>query len=594
MSLPRWDLSVVFPSIESEEFNLALKKLVENIQDLNETYDRLDVRGGESLDLTDEVVSAFEDVTNKGNGLGEDVRTIGSFVGGIVSQNSRDDAAQSKYSELHIQTIPLQKLSKRYNAWIARLDVDKLIEKSDVAKAHEFAVRKAARAAEHLMSEIEEDLYSELSITGSSAWGKLHNSVSSRLLVEVEGKGKIPMSTVRGLAFDADEATRKAAYEAELSAWSSVEVPMAAAMNGIKGEGNTVNARRGWEDSIAPSLFGNNIDRQTLEAMQQACVESFGDFRSYFKAKAKSLGKAELPWWDLFAPVGDPQTFKKWEWDECVEFVAEQFGGFSGRLSGMAKRAFEERWVDAEPREGKADGAFCMGIRKDESRVSMNYSYSFRSVQTLAHEFGHAYHNVNLADRTAMQRQTPMALAETASIFCETMMTQAGIKAAAEAEKISILESALENASQVVVDIHSRFLFEKGVFEARRTKELSADEFSEMMLDAQRQTYGDGLDNQNLHKYMWAVKPHYYGATYYNWPYTFGLLFGTGLYAQYQKDPEAFKAGYDDLLSATGMEDAASLTARFGFDIRTVEFWRSSLDLIRSQIDEFVALVDRT
>jgi oligoendopeptidase F len=215
-------------------------------------------------------------------------------------------------------------------------------------------------------------------------------------------------------------------------------------------------------------------------------------------------------------------------------------------------------------------------------------------VSTLAHELGHAYHNLNLAGRTMLQRATPMALAETASIFCETLVTQAGLRHAGDQERLVLLESWLQGSCQVVVDISSRFLFEQRVFEQRRAHELSVDDFNGLMLQAQRETYGDGLDESTLHPYMWAVKSHYYSAarSYYNYPYMFGLLFGLGLFARYQEEPGAFVATYDDLLSSTGLDDAATLAGRFGIDIRTPEFWRSSLDVIRADIDRFETLVD--
>jgi oligoendopeptidase F len=143
-----------------------------------------------------------------------------------------------------------------------------------------------------------------------------------------------------------------------------------------------------------------------------------------------------------------------------------------------------------------------------------------------------------------------------------------------------------------VVDITSRFLFESRLFEKRRERELTVDELCDLMLDAQKETYGDGLDQTKLHPYMWAVKPHYYrvGLSFYNFPYMFGLLFGLGLYAQYRQDPDTFRRSYDDLLSSTGMDDAATLAARFGIDTRTTAFWRSSLDIVRADIDEFERL----
>jgi oligoendopeptidase F len=263
-------------------------------------------------------------------------------------------------------------------------------------------------------------------------------------------------------------------------------------------------------------------------------------------------------------------------------------------MGRFADRTFDECWTDFEPRPGKRDGAFCMGVRRDESRVLMNFKPSFGSVSTLAHELGHAYHNLCLAERTALQRYTPMTLAETASIFCETIVKQAALQEGTEEEQLPILEATLQGSCQVVVDITSRFLFEQHVFENRAARELSAKELCDAMVDAQRQTYGDGLDPQFLHPYMWAVKPHYYGGrSYYNFPYMFGLLFGLGLYAIYQEDPEGFKGRYDDLLSSTGLADAATLAQRFGIDIRTPEFWRGSLDQVRMDIDRFEAIAAR-
>jgi len=260
-------------------------------------------------------------------------------------------------------------------------------------------------------------------------------------------------------------------------------------------------------------------------------------------------------------------------------------------MADFARRTYAEKWIDAGPRPGKRDGAFCMGIRPGESRILMNYKPAFGSVNTLAHELGHAYHNLQLRERTPLQRVTPMTLAETASIFCETIVRQAALKAAGPSEEIAILEAALESNTQVVVDITSRFLFEQRLLERRSARELSVDELCALMTDAQRETYGDGLDPDALHPYMWAVKSHYYGASFYNYPYMFGLLFGLGLYAQYEQDPDPFRARYDTLLSETGLADAGTLAAGFGINLRTEDFWRASLDIIRRDIARFETLV---
>jgi oligoendopeptidase F len=270
--------------------------------------------------------------------------------------------------------------------------------------------------------------------------------------------------------------------------------------------------------------------------------------------------------------------------------VVDAFGGYSPALAALVERARRDEWIDAEPRTGKVGGAFCLPIRAGESRVMLNFDGSADSVQTLAHELGHAYHNTNLGERTPLQRQTPMALAETASIFCETIMVEAGLAATPADQRLGLLDTDLQGSCQVVVDIHSRFLFEREVCERRADKTLSAPELCEHMAAAQLATYGDGLDPDVLHPYMWAVKPHYYSSAYYNWPYTFGLLFGIGLYARYTEDPERFRQGYDDLLASTGLADAAELTSRFGIDVRDEAFWTSSLDVVRGRIDEYVTL----
>jgi oligoendopeptidase F len=595
-------MTPLFPSIESPEFAAAFDQVVRGIDELHALFDRYNARRHEGAAVDEQTIVAFDEITNRYNALIDELRAVDAYLHAFVTTNSRDDLAQSRNSELEQHTVQLRQLRSRYTAWIGSLDVEALTARSTVAKEHAFPLWKAARAAQHQMGEAEENLAALLSLSGGIAWNKLHGNVTSQLTVPVHfpesvrgprsGRTEeLPMSAVRGLAYDADPEVRRVAYEAEVQGWERAAVPLAAAMNGVKGEGQTLNARRGWRDSLDPSLFLNNIDRETLDAMHVACRESFPDFRRYLQAKARLLGKEQLPWWDLFAPVGGDQT-RAWEWNEASRFVVDQFGTYSGKMADLAGRAVQERWIDAEARDGKRDGAFCMSVRRDESRVLMNFKPSFGSVSTLAHELGHAYHNLNLARRTPLQRETPMALAETASIFCQTIVANAALEELPGAERLTILEGELQSNTQVVVDIHSRFLVEQRVFERRRQRELAVRELNELMLQAQRETYGDGLDSGTLHRYMWAMKPHYYYATrpYYNWPYTFGQLFGFGLYARYQEDPEAFRAGYDELLSRTGMDSAADLAARFGIDIRSVDFWRSSLDVCREQIREFESL----
>jgi oligoendopeptidase F len=590
---PRWDLSALFAGIESRQFQAAQDAVSAELHRLGTTYDRHDVRGGDALTVTPDSATAFDQVVEATNRLLDQFQGLRAYLYARLATDARDDEAAAALSEIDAEQAGLRKLTTRFEAWVGRFGADALIGASEVAADHGHALHQAAVAADHQMSEPEESLYADLRLTGSQAWNKLHGDLTSLLTGTLDGR-PVPVTELRGLATDPDRDTRRRAYDAELAAWETAEVPLAAALNAIKGEANTVNRRRGWPDALEPALFVNGVERPALEAMQAAAVESFPDFRRFLRAKARLVAGPDaeaLAWWDLVAPLPGESLVT---WPQAVAAVESAFGSYSPVLAALAERALAERWVDAEPRAGKRGGAFCLPVGEDVSRVMLNFDGSLDCVQTLAHELGHAYHNTNLAGRTALQRHTPMALAETASIFCETIMVQAGLAAADENRRLALLNVDLQGACQVVVDIHSRFLFESWLSKQRRKRTLAPSELCALMTDAQRSTYGDGVDRATLHPYMWAVKTHYYSSAFYNWPYCFGLLFGTGLYARYREDPERFRAHYDDLLSATGLAPAASLAQRFGIDIADVEFWRDSLAVIRARIDEFERLAAAT
>ena len=591
---PHWDVSELFPGIESREFQLASEQLTADLGRLLALYDQHDVHAGPSHEPSEREVASFDEVLAATNEFQEQIRPLTAFLYALVTTDADDDAASAWTTRIQTELAELRRLRTRFDGWVRALGPDALAGRSAAAAEHAHALRRAELSADHLMTEVEEGLFADLALTGALAWNRLHGDVTARLTatVELPGKGseRLPITMVRGMATDADPDIRRAAYTAELAAWKEVEVPLAAALNAIKGEANSINRRRGWADSLEPALHTNGVERAALEAMQDAMVESFRDFRRYLEAKAVLLGHppgAGLPWWDLAAPVGTGGAIG---WDETVGAVRDAFSSYSPQLAGLVGRAVTGQWIDGEPRRGKQGGAFCMSVGGDASRVFMNFDGSFNSVQTLAHELGHAYHNTTLAGRTPLQRQLPMALAETASIFCETIMVTSGLASATPRQRLVLLDVDLEGACQVVVDIHSRFLFEREVYERRARTTLSPGELCQLMVEAQRATYGEGLQVGTEHPYMWAVKPHYYSTPYYNWPYAFGLLFGIGLFARYQEDPDRFRASYDDLLSSAGMASAAELAGQFGIDIGSGEFWTASLDVLRGRIDEFVTL----
>jgi pepF/M3 family oligoendopeptidase len=591
---PRWDLTNVYPSLESEEFKAAFSSLKTKISDLDDYFVEVvsktdaDTPPDQLGPIVDEVVERFNDTYTL-------TSTLEPFIYSFVSTDSHNKTATRALSEYEQASLPLQNLNVQLKTWLGKIasSLDAALEYSVPAKEHAFMLREAADQSKYLMSKPEEALAAELNLSGGNAWSKLQGTVTSQLTVDFELDGetqKLPAPALVNLRTHPDEETRHRAYDAESAAWESVRETLAACLNGVKGEVVTLNKHRGRKDALESAIEQARIDRSTLEAMLTAMENSFPMFRRYFNHKAKLLGKEKLAWWDLFAPVGKTGRVT---FEEAREFILANFEKFSPELKVFSQRAFENHWIDAEMRDGKRGGGFCMEVQAvKESRILTNFDGSQDQIATIAHELGHAFHNecAYQFDKTPLQQLTPMTLAETASTFCETIATEAVLAQVTDPmEELSVLETQLNGASQVIVDIYSRYLFEKEVFERREEAELSAEEFCEIMERAQKATFGDGLDERYLQKYMWTWKPHYYSTevSFYNFPYAFGLLFGTGLYAIYQQRGGDFVDDYKALLASTGEAMAADLADRFGINIRTRKFWDDSLAIIGQRVDRY-------
>jgi pepF/M3 family oligoendopeptidase len=598
VSAPRWDLTNVYPSLDSRQFKNAVKKYESTLDEL-EAFLRKAGKAGSSTEpkklgkLLGESVERF-------NALYELSGTINPYIHSFVTTDSRNKEAMRALSEFEQMSVQANILETKFRAWVGKLGkaaIKKAAKTNVPATTHEFALLESAEQARFLMGEAEEALAAELTLSGGNAFGKLQGTLTSQMTVDFELDGKtqkMPMPALINLRSHPDESTRRRGYEAENAAWEAAKETLAACLNGVKGEALTLDRKRGREDSVHASLDFARIDRATLDAMLGAMKDSFPMFERYFKHKAKLLGKEKLAWWDLFAPMG--KTDKVYSWGEARDFIVGNFSKFSPELGTFAKRAFDNNWIDAEQRDGKRGGAFCMGVEAvKESRILSNFDGSFDQVSTLAHELGHAFHNecAYQAGKTPIQQNTPMTLAETASIMCETIVTEAVLEQVTDPQEVlAVLEAQLNGASQVVVDIYSRYLFEKEVFERRAKSELSADEINDIMERAQKAAYGDGLDEKYLQKFMWTWKPHYYASSFsfYNYPYTFGLLFATGLYAIYQKRGAEFVPAYKKLLATTGEARAAELADQFGINIRTKKFWADSLAIIGRRVDRYCQL----
>jgi pepF/M3 family oligoendopeptidase len=585
----KWSLKELYDGFESDDFIQDMKSCDKYI----ERYCSWVEETVTSYENTLQNLEEYIKLSTEGNNL---FTRLGAYCSLTLSVDTKNKEALKYLEIIENKISSTAEAEAKINKWIGGVrNLQELKEQSSIVKEHSFHFEEIIEKSKYLLSDKEEAVIASMRNTGSAAWTKLKDLLTSSLLVDIELDGEkkqLPLTVVRNMAYDSDVEVRKKAYEAELLAYRKIEDSVAACLNGIKGEVITLSKKRGYSSPLEETLLNSRMDNETLEAMLTAIKESLPAFRKYYKRKGELLGCDKgLPFYNLFAPTGTGNN--NFPYEEGKSFVESNFRTFSDSLADYARKAFDNNWIDVRPREGKVGGAFCSNLHPiGESRIMLNYGDTFSDVVTMAHELGHGYHGQCLKDESILNSEYPMPLAETASTFCETIVKKAAIKSASKEDAFSILESEIGDCGQVIVDIYSRFLFESEVFKRRETSSISASELKEIMISAQKEAYGDGLDSEYLHPYMWACKPHYYYAqrNFYNFPYAFGLLFAKGLYAEYLKHGNAFVEDYDKLLAVTGKKKIADVTKLMGIDVHSVDFWRSSLKTIEEDIERFIEL----
>ncbi|MFR2495695.1 MAG: M3 family oligoendopeptidase, partial [Christensenellales bacterium] len=541
-----WDLTVFYKDFDDPEFKDDLARLPKEIDAFTAAI---------AAPAEDEVKKLVS-LVHQEEALSNLFERLSLMIELTLSVDANNKAANAAMAPLMRAVMGSSLASNAFSRYLASLEnLDAIIDADDELKARAFALREAAEDAKHQLPEALEKPVLKMQLSGGEAFSQLRDKLDATLLVDYDGK-QIPLSAVRALAYDGDADTRRRAYEAELASYKKIELPMSFCLNNLKAEGETMAALKGYKGVLDMALAHSRMDEKTLEAMWTAIREALPELREYFKAKGRLLGHENgLPFYDLFAPIG--QSTRTYTVEEARALLLDLFGKFCPEMGEMMRTAFDEGWIDMYPREGKSGGAFCSGYyAKNISRVMTNFAGSASDVSTLAHELGHAFNNRMLHHKPIMMTETPMPLAETASTFNETLLISQLLKTATPEEELTLLDSCLTEQTQTMVDIYSRFLFEQKVVAAQADHALDVDELKETMLWAQEQSYGDGLDPEYRHPYMWACKSHYYstGVHFYNFPYAFGGLFARGLYARYEKEGEAFVPVYCDLLSRFGSD----------------------------------------
>ena len=537
------------------------------------------------------------DGLKKGIALQEKFSDLINKLAGYASlrqaANTRDGEAGSRMGQIMAIYSGVAAPMAAFQDWASKLpNLMELVTGDEQLKDYAFLFQNEKESSQYLLPGIGEAVMAKMQLSGGSAWSDLQQYLTATVPVTYRGE-TTNLSAVRNLAYDADSQVRKDAYEAEIACYDRIKDAVAFALNSIKLETISSCQLRGYESPLLRTLKHAHMEKSTLDAMFSAIDEYLPKFWQYLKAKAKALGhKNGLPWYDLFAPMGKSST--KFTAQSTRDYLVGLFGEFDKELADMVAEAFDNAWIDFYPRDGKAGGAFCSGVEcLGESRILTNFDGQFTDVVTLAHELGHAFHNLCIRNHRTLNHDYSMPVAETASTFNECVVMASAIeKATDKEEKLALIESQLQDATQIICDIYSRYRFETAVFANREQQFMHADTLCNLMLEAQKQSYGDGLDENCLHPYMWVCKSHYYGPTFYNFPYAFGGLFARGLYAQYEKEGAAFVPKYKKLLYTTTVATAEDTAKVAGVDLGDKEFWRSALQTIADQIDLFCALVE--
>ena len=571
-----WTLEDLYPSFESQEF----KQDVEAYKALKGKFESLTLE--DSVEGITQVVKLLEEST---------VLTgrLYNYIHLTLATDTTHETATQVEVQLAGVSADLQATYAKVSKFLGTIQTD--ITTDPFLAKYRYYFEEAKKDATHLLSDELEEVLAKMSISGGKAWSQLFDFMWSSAQGEYKGE-VVTLSEIRGKAYDSDAEVRKSAYEAELKMYDAIKEPIAFSLNHIKKEVLTTSQLRGFESPLAHTLEASRMSRETLDALLEAIREYLPNFRKYLRHKAALLGHENgLPFYDLFAPVGNSsRTFTV---EESKDYLIENFKTFSADLAEMTEEFFDKHYIDFYPRKGKVGGAFCANLPMiKQSRVLTNFTGSLSDVVTLAHELGHAYHGLHIENHRPLNQDYSMPVAETASTFNENIIMNTAIKESSDEEKIALIESQLQDTTQIIVDIYSRYLFESAVFENREQSFMFSKDLEEMMLAAQKEAYGDGLDQSYLHPYMWACKPHYYstGLSFYNFPYAFGGLFSKGLYAIYQEQPEGFVEKYQELLRATTVSSVEDTAKVLGVDVSTPEFWKKALAEVAESIEAFIVL----
>ena len=581
----RWSLDVLYSGFEDPNFQSEFQQFDEFLEKFKTAVASLGSKDARTT--TKELLTLKEDYLKT-------VNRLANYCSLRQNADTNDGESVSYLGRLIQKDNDITPYSTAIDKYLATLEnLDEIIGDDEMLQDYSYYLHEIQNSAKYLLSEEVETALGAMDISGGNAWSDLQSYLTSSVKVDYNGE-TTTLSSIRNMAYSPDQEVRKSAYEAELAAYDKIKDAICFSLNSIKMQDLTECKLRGHASPLDKVLFNSKMQRATLEALLEAMKEYMPAFHSYLRAKAEALGhKNGLPWYDLFAPMG--KSDKMYTVEEAKAYLMNIFENENPRLAEIVDRAFEDNWIDFFPREGKVGGAFCAGLDSEKQfRVLTNFGGTMSDIVTLAHELGHGYHDFMIFDNRPLNTRYSMPVAETASTFNENLVVNYAINHAESAEeKLALLEGQLSDVTQIICDIYSRFLFESKVVNNRSENFMFADELCSIMLEAQKEAYGDGLDHEVLHPYMWVCKGHYYsaGLGFYNFPYAFGGLFARGLYAKFQQEGAAFLEKYNYMLKETPVRSVEDVAKICDIDLTSKEFWLMSLHSFDEAIEEYKKLV---
>lgn len=587
----QWKIDNVFPGIESDEFKNEIKNIEKDIDKfIKETMKLPDI------DKENNTAQTWENFIKKLEDFFLRLTQLSVYISCKISVDAENEKLMTLVAKIQMLGSKVSPIEIQIASLFKKCDentFNTFINNGKYLKEIEFALREIRKRAKFNMDDEREKLVAKLSNDGIKAWGRLYNKISGKLKIELMEKGEVIKKSVGQVTIDSENRQiRENEFFASLKAWEQIKDVCAEALNHIAGTRLTLYKERGFNHFLDKPLIDNRLKRESLDAMWQAVSERKEMLKKYFNLKAKKLGIKKLSWYDQSAPM----MVSKIDFDSAMDIVIEQFGKFNPEMGKFAKDAIQSGFVESENRLGKRQGAYCTKFQKrKEPRVFMTFTDSVDSMSTLAHELGHAYHSYVLKDRPFALTEYVMSTAETASTFAEAIISDYLIENAKnDNEKLAMLDKSISEAMIMMMNIHARYIFEYNFYEKRVNGELTPDELTGLMLDAQKEAFLGLLEEYN--PLFWASKLHFYISklSFYNFPYTFGYLFSNALYGLSKERGKDFVETYKNILISTGcMNTEDVISTNLGMDITKKDFWNKSLDQVEAKINQFIKIAEK-